>query len=220
MRVSRTRRIRWLCLGLVAGAAPWLTGYLPGGWNEKHAAADPEQADTIVIGRVIKLERLPEPQIEKTGAREIRTDHYRATLEIEERVKGELAAGGTVAIELGYVHRPVAPKGRYWPGPWEIRIANSQLGYDLRLNEAYLLFLSACESEDGRAGYDLRSGPYSLGWIRTHMVSSEMEKGMASRPETTIAFCAIGNAWGEPVPFETYMANLRARIAAVEKGGE
>lgn len=189
------KKMTLLLLFLFYGAL--LPGYLPHNWSEHHAADDIAKADAIVIGRVIGIEMAGEHILqEKTpkGERaESRIRIYQARYRVGEVLKGNIEKdliinipmGGDFADDESDLHdlRPA------WP---MLIMHNTQQAYDIRINQVYLMYLTKVKN-----GWDLRSGPLSLGWIK---------------PENKIAFGELSQKWQKDQKADDYLRNVRNQL--------
>ena len=85
--------------------------------------------------------------------------------------------------------RPPGSADDFAPTYNNLTMCNSQHGYDLRINQIYVLHLSK-----GEYGYDLRSGPFSIGWVK---------------PENQIVFGKRGGEWQGPIAYDAYLERAK-----------
>jgi len=208
--------------------------YLPIHWNDKFAARDPECSDLIILGRVVQLERGPALTVEERDTYDIVTYGIYAELAVGRALKGEelIEKNRRVRLPLGYTsvrcdseipHACETVPTSLAAGPRdshrvnEIYLANTQYGFDLRMNEVYLLFLSRqwpLGPEEGEYWIP-RCGPFSIGWVQ--YLPRQAGEEPDNRPlKQGISFGSIGNLWSEPKPLAAYIDELEAALAANE----
>jgi hypothetical protein len=109
--------------------------YFPANCNEDHAALDYTDADAIVIGRVIKIERVM-TEIKEAKRKEWETAYY-ATIKMGKVIKGELKKDDEIQML----------EGVYWTkeedntDPNWVRQANTHPSAGLKIDGVFLLFI-------------------------------------------------------------------------------
>lgn len=191
--------------------------YFPANWCDEYAKNDARDSDIILIGRVTKLERL---------LHEInylyREDgsvffNFVATITIGKVLKGKGKLDGRNTIEIGIGDSLFHSENlnyetlrEYDTEPGWISLANTQDGYDLRLNEVYLLFLNKNISEAIGAYFGPRSGPYSIGIISKKSFDVKLDDGSVDRRyKKYVSMGSLGKKWKKEVPLDEYIESLK-----------
>ena len=121
---------------------------------------------------------------------------YQARFRVGEVLKGSLEKDVEVMIPVGIDCSDSVNDLHDLTPAWKcLMMCNTQAAYDIRINQVYLM----CLTRDAEEGWDLRSGPYSLGWIQ---------------PENKLCFGALGQKWQDPVETDKYMKELKEKLAA------
>jgi len=136
-------------LAVVVGAVllgAWLTlrkcnAYWPVNCSLEYAANDARDSDAIIIGRVVQLGQVSEPQHDTVG--------YVAKVRIGQALKGSLKKGEEAYVGIG--GRP--PEDDVTPTT--LNLGTNHPGYDLLIDGIYLMFLNRVPA-DRKAPKDMR----------------------------------------------------------------
>lgn len=167
-----------------------LLTYLPGNWNAKHAEEDIANADAVVICRCVGIRQVESQMTFVKPEKSITTTArcYVAELRVQRSLAGTDLAGTSLQIGMGYDEQ-LGESDDFAPAHEGLTMHNSQRGYDLRTNQVYVLHLTK-----GAHGYDLRSGPFSIGWLK---------------PDNRIVFGKLGGEWQEPVAYDAWLQRVK-----------